>query len=184
MRGDGVVVDAEGVAMARSDCPAGYSAAIRSTSEARSRRCTGRGVGFESRPASSEAARSAAENVPSDPSERRLRPRSVFSTPLSTRWFRCAGGFESCPIRSTRRCRNRNEIGLSSLGRPGLKEEPKGSAARTPPPIQFGGVALPPSEPDTRVRPEPVAPGTRRSRRCSSTAVATTRRGTRVVQLG
>ena len=34
VRGDGVVVDAEGVAMARSDCPAGYSAAIRSTSEA------------------------------------------------------------------------------------------------------------------------------------------------------
>ena len=50
MCSDGAVVYAEGLGMARSDRPARYSVEMMSTSAAASCGCTGRRLGFESRP--------------------------------------------------------------------------------------------------------------------------------------
>ena len=90
--------------MARSDRPAWYSTPIVSTSDARSRRCTGRGEGFESRPVCSEVAGPAVAVTPFGPRGRRFGLCGGTSVPRSTRCFRCSGGFESRPIRSTGRC--------------------------------------------------------------------------------
>ena len=63
--------------------------------------CTGRGAGFESRPASSETIVVATVVAGRGSCGRRSEPASASCALSSTRCFRCLGGFESRPIRST-----------------------------------------------------------------------------------
>ena len=72
-----------------------------STSTRPRRRCTGRAVGFESRPVSFEVTGLASPLTAPYLRERCFGSRTTASAPPSTRCFRRSGGFESCPIRST-----------------------------------------------------------------------------------
>ena len=97
---DGAVVYADGLGdgSQRSACPV-----LRSDDgdvNGASRRCTDRRPGFESRPASSEAGRSAAVVTAVAIRGLRFWKRLGSAKTLSTRWLRCSGGFESRPIRS------------------------------------------------------------------------------------
>ena len=64
------------------------------------RRCTGRGVGFESRPISSEDAGLATVAMAFRARDRGLTPCLAFFKPSSTSCFRYSGGFESRPVSS------------------------------------------------------------------------------------